>query len=107
MQTAIAEILLQGDMLNTATKRISAAEVPILRSIHGAESVTKFSEFEISDISNAEEFDRLERIYGPAVRQIYTGAMPRLITTFTEVGVEGFEPPAPVFEKKSKLLKDN
>jgi hypothetical protein len=107
MQTAIAEILLQGDMLNTATKRISAAEVPILRSIHGAESVVKFSEFEVSAATQAEEIERLEAIYGPAVRQVYTGAIPRLITTFAEVGVEGFEPPAPVFEKKSKLLKDN
>jgi hypothetical protein len=107
MQTAIAEILLQGDMLNTATKRISAAEVPILRSIHGSESITKFSEFEVSEIPQVEEIERLERIYGSSVRQIYSGVMPRLITTFSEVGVDGFEPPAQVFEKKSKLLKDN
>jgi hypothetical protein len=107
MQTAIAEILLHGDMLNTVVKRISAAEVPILRKIHGAESVIKFREFEVSNATHNEEIERLESTYGPAVRKIYAGPVPRIVTTFSEVGVEGFEPPAPVFEKKSKLLKDN
>ena len=107
MQTAIAEILLQGDMLNTATRRISAAEVPILQSIHGSQSVINFSDFEVSSATNAEEIERLESIYGPTVRKIYAGPVPRIVTTFAECGVEGFEPPAQVFEKKSKLLKDN
>ncbi len=104
MQTAIVEIMLQGDMLNTVTKRVSAAEVPVIRSIHGADSVVKFSEYEVSDANNAEEIERLERVYGPAVRLVYTGHSPRLITSFAECGVEA---PAPVVEKKSKLLKDN
>lgn len=94
-------------MLNTVVKRISAAEIPILRSLHGADSVVKFSEFEVSPLSAAEEIERLEQTYGSAFRKVYNGVVPRLITTFAEVGVEGFEPPAPVVEKKSKLLKDN
>lgn len=106
MQTAIVEIMLQGDMLNTVTKRVSAAEVPVIRSIHGADSVVKFSDFEVSDANNAEEIERLERLYGPAVRLVYTGHSPRLITSFAECGVAS-EAPAPAVEKKSKLLKDN
>ena len=104
MQTAIVEILLQGDMLNTVTKRVSAAEVPILRQLHGSDAVVKANEFQPSDNDTHTEIERLEVIYGPVVRQIYSGPVPRLITSFAEVGIAGGEP---VVEKKSKLLKDN
>lgn len=106
MQTAIVEILLNGDMLNSVPKRISAAEVPILRSIHGNDSVIRAREFEDSDVKDIEEIDRLLSIYGKIVRDVYQGPVPRLVTSFSEVGIAGGEAPAPV-EKKSKLLKDN
>jgi hypothetical protein len=107
MQTANVEILINGDMLNTVPKRITAAEVPILRSIHGNDSIVRFREFEDSDVKESEEIERLISVYGKIVREIYQGPVPRLVTAFSEVGIAGGEAPAPVVEKKSKLLKDN
>lgn len=106
MQTAIVSVLLNGDILNSTPKRVSAAEVPILRSIHGADSVTRAREFEDVEVKDSDEVERLVATYGAVVREVYQGPVPRLVTSFSEVGISGGEP-APAPEKKSKLLKDN
>ena len=88
MQTAIAEILLNGNINNTVVKKITAAEVPVLRHIHGADGVVNAKADETFKRSNAEELERLKGFYGEVVvSQVYPGSLPKLPTTLAEVGL--------------------
>ena len=58
MQTAIAEILLNGNINNTVVKKITAAEVPLLRHIHGSDAVVNAKADETFKRSYAEQESR-------------------------------------------------
>jgi len=89
METALVEILLNGNIGNSTTRKVSAPEVAILRHIHGDDAVVNPGEASRSGRSNVEEVERLRRIYGkPVVDKVYPGAMPVLPSTFASVGVE-------------------
>lgn len=89
METAIVEILLNGNVSNTTTRLVSAPEVAILRSIHGGDAVTNVTEVTRGSAGNSDEVERLRRVYGKiAFEKVYPGAMPSLPKTFADVGVE-------------------
>lgn len=88
MQTAIAEILLNGNINNTVVKKITAAEVPVLRFIHGNDAVVNAKADETFKRTNAEEVERLKGFYGEVVfSQVYPGSLPKLPSTLAEVGL--------------------
>lgn len=89
METALIEVLLNGNVGNTVTKRVTAAEVAILKNIHGEDAVTNAADISKSSRSNAEEVDRLRQFYGKkAVDAVFPGAMPTLPTSLAAVGIE-------------------
>lgn len=89
METALLEILLNGNIGNTTTRRVSAAEVLVLRNIHGDDAVTNPSESSRSSRSNSDEVERLRGLYGKAaIEKVFPGVMPTLPNTFSSVGVE-------------------
>ena len=88
MQTAIAEILLNGNINNTVVKKITAAEVPLLRHIHGGDAVVNAKADETFKRSNAEEIERLKGFYSEEVfAKVYPGSLPKLPATLAEVGL--------------------
>jgi hypothetical protein len=89
MQKAIAEILLNGSVQNTVTKIITAAEVPILREIHGSDAVINGQGMVTTKRTQAQETARLKAEYGDQVfSKVYAGTYPQLPATFGEVGMD-------------------
>lgn len=88
MQTAIAEILLNGNINNTVVKKITAAEVPVLRFIHGNDAVVNAKADETFKRTNIEEVERLKAFYGEETfAKVYPGSLPKLPATLAEVGL--------------------
>ena len=93
MQIAIVEILLNGDVQHTITRPITAAEVLIIRQIHGHDSIVNPTEQVSIKRSNADEIARLKAEYGSTVfAVVYPGAAPKLPETFAETGLVVEEP---------------
>lgn len=93
MQIAIVEILLNGNVQHTVTRPVTAAEILILRDIHGSDSVVNPVELTTVKRSNLDEIQRLKDQYGSNVfSRVYPGAAPKLPETFAEVGVSIEEP---------------
>lgn len=89
MQTAIAEILLKGNIQHTVTRSVTAAEIPLLREVHGADAVINGQAMVVSKRTPAAEAIRLKAEYGAAnFAKVYAGTFPKLPATFDEVGFE-------------------
>ncbi|CAB4139232.1 hypothetical protein UFOVP807_12 [uncultured Caudovirales phage] len=89
MQTAIVEILLNGNIQHTTTRRVTPAEIVMLRHIHGSDSVVAPVDVESIKRSNADEVSRLKSVYGDDVfKQVFPGAMPKVPSDLSEVNVE-------------------
>ncbi len=115
MQTAKVIVNLGGDKGNQVPKIATAAEIAVLRAIHGDESVQDIEPFEDVQRSNREELDRLRAIYGratdgenhPHINRLFPGAGARVFQTLDELDLPEsfFKPltraqarPAPVAE---------
>ncbi len=89
MQIALAEILLNGNLQHSTVRVVSAPEILILRDIHGSDAVINVTDSATLERTNAEEIDRLKLFFGSeAFTKVFPGSMPKLPTTFAEVGVE-------------------
>lgn len=98
MQLANAMLSLGGDGGNQVPKfRVTAAEVAVLRAIHGDDAVTDIEILdEESKASNREELARLHEIYGNArdgenrsvVATMFPGAAARVFASFDELDLD-------------------
>lgn len=89
MQLYQAEVRLGGSMTNTVIKKeLSAAEVIVLRNIHGAESVMAIKATGSEGREYDKEYQRLCNIYGVRkVQQCFPGAQPELPDKLKDVGI--------------------
>jgi hypothetical protein len=89
MQKAIAEILLNGNVQHTVVRAVTAAEVPLLREVHGSDAVVNGQAMVVTKRTQAAEIARLKDEYGAQVfSKVYAGTFPKLPSTFDEVGLE-------------------
>ena len=96
MQTANVMLAIAGDARNTVPKYgVTAAEVAVLRYIHGEEAVFDIEVLD-EDVkrTHRQEIGRLTETYGrqegerrvsPAVAELYPGAAARVFETFAEL----------------------
>lgn len=111
MQTANILLAIGGDLGNTVPKyRVSAAEIALLRAIHGDEAVFDVEPLDLPAVdeegevlSNRAELQRLKLVYQaakidnkPIVEMLYPGAAARVFETLGELGLpeEYFKPVA-------------
>ncbi|QDP64092.1 MAG: hypothetical protein Unbinned2301contig1004_18 [Prokaryotic dsDNA virus sp.] len=93
MQIANVLISLAGDHRNTVPKLgVTAAEIPVLQMIHGADAVRDIEPAGEIDRANREERARLARTYRAKegrspVEQLYPGAAARVFETLDELGL--------------------
>lgn len=88
MQIALAEILLNGNLQHSTVRVVTAPEILILRDIHGGDAVINVADPVTVERTNAEETERLKIFFGSeAFSKVFPGSMPKLPTTFAEVGV--------------------
>lgn len=95
LEVANIMLALGGDAGNTVPKyRITAAEVAVLRLIHGNESVTDIEPVGHEERTHRQELTRLTDRYGrniegrtqaPAVMQLFPGAAARVFERFEEL----------------------
>jgi hypothetical protein len=94
MEIANVLVALGGDTGNTVPKyEVTAAEVAVLRSIHGDQAVLDIEPTGTVERSNREERSRLKSLYGNArdgsqnsiVEMLYPGAAARVFETFEEL----------------------
>lgn len=89
MQIALAEILLNGNLQHSTVRVVSAPEILILRNLHGNDAVINVTDAATMERTNSEEIDRLKLFFGADVfAKVFPGSMPKLPSTFAEVGVE-------------------
>lgn len=98
MELATCEVRLNGDLLNTVIKdNVTPAELLILRSIHGAESVVRIVVKGMNRRQFATELDRLRKTYDRPtenvllVASVFPGNAAALPSTFKEIGVTDSE----------------
>lgn len=111
MQTANILLAIGGDKGNTVPKyRVSAAEIALLRAIHGDEAVFDVEPLDLPAVdeegevlTNRDELQRLKRAYQAAkidgklvAEMLYPGAAARVFETLGELGLpeEYFKPVA-------------
>lgn len=70
---------------------LTAAEIMILRSIHGADGVTNLVSTVMDRRAHREELDRLVDVYGAAAVHRVFGPMPQLPVKLADEGDEGGE----------------
>jgi hypothetical protein len=86
MQTAIVEVLLNGSLQNTVVREATAAEIVLLRSIHGDDAVVNVTPIKFQARSQAEEIDRLKKFYGDETfKKVFPGSVPKLPMDLSEV----------------------
>lgn len=100
MQTANILLAIGGDLGNTVPKyRVSAAEIALLRAIHGDEAVFDVEPLDLPAVdeegevlSNRAELQRLKRVYQDAkidgkqvAEMLYPGAAARVFETLDEL----------------------
>lgn len=101
MEYAKAEIRIAGSNDNTVIREVSAAEVPLLRSIHGPAVFAKIEKSRSDAVGSIEERDRLSKLYAEdLLEKLFPGALGKLPLTLAEVGVE-----QPVVEAPAKKAK--
>lgn len=97
MQTANVMLAIGGDAKNTVPKYgVTAAEVAVLRYIHGDDAVFDIEVTGSVDRTHRQEIGRLTEVYGrqegerrvsPAVADLYPGAAARVFETFDELEI--------------------
>lgn len=122
MQIAHILLAIGGDQGNTVPKLfVSAAEIGVLRAIHGEAAVTEIEPIGEKEVSNRAELQRLRAIYGQArdaddnsiVEALFPGAAARVFETLDELELdESFykaerrvAPPAAAEPKKARGRK--
>lgn len=89
MEYANAEIRLAGSRDNTVIKEISAPEIPLLKAIHGDDSVINIKLSRTEDINLKSERERLTSSYNKdLVEKLYPGVLGKIPSTLAEVGIE-------------------
>jgi hypothetical protein len=89
MEYANVEIRLAGSLENTVLKEVSVPEIPVLKAIHGHDSVLNIKKSRLGEVNSKEERERLERQYTPAiVEKLFPGVLNKLPTTLAEIGEE-------------------
>lgn len=98
MEYAQIEVRLAGSLENTIIKEVSAAEIPVLKSLHGHDAVVNIKKTKVEAIDSKVERERLERFYTPAVvEKLFPGVLGKLPQTLVDIGEE-----EPVVEATSK-----
>ena len=96
MQIANVLVAVAGDPGNTVPKYgVTAAEIAVLRMIHGDEAVTDIEPAGSVSTSNRAELARLRGVYGGAtdgdgnrlVEQLFPGAAARVFESLAELGI--------------------
>lgn len=96
MQRANILLSLSGDVGNTIPKfNVTAAEIAVLRALHGPESVSDVERVEDSDVSDRDEIARLKDVYGGAldgnanriIDRVYPGVGAKAVTSIGELGL--------------------
>ncbi|GAA4169072.1 hypothetical protein [Shinella granuli] len=97
MQTANVMLAIGGDAKNTVPKYgVTAAEVAVLRYIHGEDAVFDIEVTGSVERTHRQEIGRLTEVYGrqegerrvsPAVADLYPGAAARVFETFDELEI--------------------
>lgn len=98
MEYAQIEVRLAGSLENTVIKEVPAAEIPVLKAVHGHDAIVnvKYTRTEAIDVKA--ERDRLERHFTPAVvEKLFPGINAKLPTTLADIG---FESPEETVAKK-------
>ena len=105
MQTALVEVLLNGEVLNTVVKPVTPAEIMVLKSIHGHDCISNPVDNGSIERTASDETERLRKVYGvKAFGKVFPGALPRLPVSMSEAGVDlATETPAP---KKAKTKSE-
>jgi hypothetical protein len=99
MEYAKIEVRLAGSLENTVVKEVSAAEIPVIKSLHGHDSVINIKKTRVEAVDHKEERDRLEKEYTlPVVEKLFPGVLGKLPQTLVEIGVE--EPSVEATSKK-------
>lgn len=76
-------------MQHTVTKPASAAEIVILRALHGDDAIDFIAQHDGPKVSNAEEVARLRLVYtAPAFAAVFPGSAPKLPTLLSDTGIE-------------------
>ncbi|CAB4198837.1 hypothetical protein UFOVP1325_3 [uncultured Caudovirales phage] len=89
MQHAIVEVRLNGSIQHTLTKPVSAAEIFILRAIHGDDAISFIGTHDAPKVSNADEIARLRRVYtAPVFAKVFPGSAPKLPSLLADAGIE-------------------
>lgn len=121
MQTANVMVAIGGDAGHTVPKYgVTAAEIAVLRSIHGDEAVFDIEPVGEVKVSHRDERTRLKLLYGRAmdgdnrsiVEGLYPGAAARLFDTIDELELDDSlfkvrpaEPAKPAKGKKAKAAE--
>lgn len=107
MQKCTATVRLGGDLENCVVKEgVTPGEILVLQAIHGNDAVVDIIPTEFDETVRQEaEFDRLAQAYGGGnwtsapgeenpniVHRLFPGALKRLPTTLTEIGLQNLEP---------------
>lgn len=95
MQTAKVLVNIGGDAGNMVPKTVTAAEVAVLRAIHGEEAVHDIEPIGDEPVSQRDELDRLRQTYGRAsdgesrsiVGLLFPGAGARVFENIAELGL--------------------
>lgn len=102
MEYANAEIRLAGSRDNTVIREVSASEIPLLKAIHGDDSVINIKPSRTEDINLKAERERLAYAYNKElVEKLYPGVLGKIPATLAEVGIEVPEE-APVVARSVK-----
>lgn len=104
MQTANVMVHIGGDHGNQVPKLVTAAEIAVLRLIHGDDAVTDIDPLEDDNgLNNRDELARLRGIYTtrdgegrPLINLLFPGAGARVFETIDELGLSDslFKPTA-------------
>jgi hypothetical protein len=94
MQTANVLVRLGGHLGNTVPRyQVTAAEIAVLRAIHGPDSVYDVDPADDVDIRNRDELQRIREFYagpnsGPVVERLYPGIGARVPETLDELDLD-------------------
>lgn len=122
MQKCTVTVRLAGSLNNTVVKQnVTPAEILILRHIHGSDAVVDIRPTEFDErVRSEEDYDRLKVAYDPSnggyasspdedaksiMQALFPGALKKLPTLLSEIGIEGLDPEPEAPRKKGKAAK--
>lgn len=100
MQICDCDVRLSGDQLHRVRKRVTVAEIYVLRQLHGADAVVNITPVKQDKRSHQEEIERLRRKYrrpiqninpngsGNIVDSLFGGPSPNVPVNLADIGVE-------------------